>query len=82
MQSWSAEESHLLGKEQFHEIGRKLAERYFPGHEFVIKTHTDKAHTHNHIAVNAVNYETGRKFENKHIRHKLKELRRMSDRLC
>jgi hypothetical protein len=82
MQSWSADESHLLGREQFHEIGRKLAERYFPGHEFVVKTHTDKAHTHNHIAVNAVNYETGRKFENKHIRHKLTELRRMSDGLC
>jgi len=82
MQSWSAEESHLLGREQFHEIGRQLAEHYFPGHEFVVKTHTDKAHTHNHIAVNAVNYETGRKFENKHIRHKLKELRRMSDGLC
>ena len=57
MQSWSTEESHLLGREKFHEIGRKLSERYFPGHEFVIKTHTDKAHTHNHIVVNAVNAE-------------------------
>ena len=36
--------------EQAHEIGRAFAEKYLKGkYEYVISTHVDKGHIHNHI---------------------------------
>lgn len=62
------------------EIGRKLAERIAPGHEAVIYTHTDKAHIHNHIVINAVSFEDGRKYHSD--RAQLYAIREASNELC
>lgn len=45
-----------------HEIGIKLAESIAPGFQAVISTHIDKAHIHNHIIINSVNFEDGLKY--------------------
>lgn len=62
------------------EIGRKLAEQIAPGHEAVIYTHTDKAHIHNHIVINAVSFEDGRKYHSD--RAQLFAIREASNELC
>ncbi|MDW4113106.1 relaxase/mobilization nuclease domain-containing protein [Staphylococcus saprophyticus] len=66
--------------EQANDIGRTLAEQVAPGHEVAIYTHTDQNHLHNHICINSVNMETGKKFVND--RQKLYEIRTQSDTLC
>jgi hypothetical protein len=42
-------------------MAEQMAAMSFPGHECVIATHTDKAHIHSHIIVNAVSFEDGKK---------------------
>lgn len=61
-------------------MGRKLVEEKFPGHAFVVVTHSDTGKTHNHIVVCPWHGETGRKIENKK-RH-LYELRGINDKVC
>ncbi len=80
VQSFSPEDSQNSTPEQLHAVGISLAEENFKGHQFVIRTHTDKAHFHNHIVVNTVNAETGKKIENK--RSLIQKLRDSSDKLC
>lgn len=62
------------------EIGRMLAERMAPGFESVVYTHTDKAHIHNHIVINAVSFENGRKYHSD--RTQLFAIREQSNELC
>lgn len=49
--------------EEANEMGIEFAERCFKGHEVAIYTHTDKDHIHNHLVINSVNFETGRKLQ-------------------
>ncbi|MFY2253857.1 relaxase/mobilization nuclease domain-containing protein [Priestia megaterium] len=63
------------------EIGLKLAEKLAKGHEVAVYTHTDKDHIHNHIVINAVNYEDGRKFH-AHGQDAIDHVRKISDELC
>ena len=43
--------------EQAHEIGVKLANEIFGGRfEFIVSTHTDRGHIHNHIICNDVSF--------------------------
>ncbi|HES8074041.1 TPA: relaxase/mobilization nuclease domain-containing protein [Streptococcus pyogenes] len=63
------------------EIGLQLAEKLAKGHEVAIYTHTDKDHIHNHIVINAVNYEDGRKFH-AHGQEAIDYVRKISDELC
>lgn len=67
--------------EQAHEIGMKLANEVLGGkYEFVLTTHIDKGHIHNHIIFNAVSFIDYRKYHsNKRSYH---FIRRTSDRLC
>ncbi|SLM87017.1 relaxase/mobilization nuclease domain-containing protein [Vagococcus fluvialis] len=59
IQSFSPEDN--LTPEQVHEIGRKTILEFTGGeYEFVIATHTDKEHIHNHIILNTTNLETGK----------------------
>ena len=44
-----------------HEIGIKFAE-HFSGFQCVVVTHMNTAHIHNHIIMNSVSFEDGRKF--------------------
>ncbi|HFI0149787.1 TPA: relaxase/mobilization nuclease domain-containing protein [Streptococcus suis] len=60
IQSFSPEDD--LTPEEIHELGRKLALEFTGGnHEFVVATHLDKAHLHNHIIFNATNMVTMKK---------------------
>ncbi|MGC3792376.1 relaxase/mobilization nuclease domain-containing protein [Priestia aryabhattai] len=67
--------------EKANEIGLKLAEKLAKGHEVAVYTHTDKDHIHNHIVINAVNYEDGRKFH-AHGQEAIDRFRDVSDELC
>ncbi len=80
VQSFSEEDSRNSSPEQLNSMGRKLAEENFKGHQFVIRTHTDTEKFHNHIVVNTVNAETGRKIENKKCL--IPQLRASSDKIC
>lgn len=64
-----------------HKIGVQLAERLTGGsHEYMIATHLDKGHVHNHIILNAVNFESGRKFRVQ--KGTIGSIRDLSDELC
>lgn len=67
--------------EQANEIGRELAKKMAAGFECAIYTHTDKEHIHNHIVINSVNFENGRKFH-AHGKKALDAFREASDELC
>lgn len=67
--------------EQAHELGVQLAEKITGGrYEYVIATHLDKGHVHNHIIFNATNMETGRKFRCQ--KDTIGKIRELSDGLC
>lgn len=42
------------------QMTEELAQQVFDKYEYVIATHTDKAHVHCHLIVNSVSFETGR----------------------
>ncbi|MGI8382911.1 relaxase/mobilization nuclease domain-containing protein [Priestia megaterium] len=67
--------------QQANKIGLQLAEKLAKGHEVAVYTHTDKDHIHNHIVINAVNYEDGRKFH-AHGQEAIDRFRDVSDQLC
>jgi hypothetical protein len=79
-QAWSPEESKRLTKEEVNQMGRALVEEYFKGHQFIVVTHSNRPHLHNHIIVNAVHPETGRSIPNK--KEHLYRLREKSDQIC
>lgn len=62
-----------------HEIGLKFAE-YFQGHQCVVVTHMNTQHIHNHIVMNSVNYETGRKFHQS--AKEMKQAKEFNNQLC
>ena len=65
--------------EQVHEIGRQtMLELTGGNYEFVIATHTDKDHLHNHIILNTTNTSTLKKF--RWEKKTLKNLRAISDK--
>lgn len=66
--------------EKAHEIGKELAENQFKGHEVLIVTHRDKDHIHNHLVVNSVNFENGKKYNA--TKQSLREIKKENDRLC
>ncbi|MFC7582268.1 relaxase/mobilization nuclease domain-containing protein [Schaalia naturae] len=71
----------VVSVEEAHRIGVQLAEQITEGqHEYVIATHLDKGHVHNHIIFNATNMETGRKFRCQ--RDTIGRIRDLSDGLC
>lgn len=77
----SFEPGEIASPGMAHSIGRELAERVTGGvHEYVVATHVDKEHVHNHILVNAVGFETGRKWRVQ--RDTLRSIRGVSDELC
>lgn len=67
--------------EQAHEIGMQLAKEVLGGkYEFVLTTHIDKGHIHNHLIFNAISFADYKHYHsNKRSYH---YIRRVSDRLC
>ena len=62
IQSFSPDDN--LTPEQIHEIGRKTVLELTGGdYQFIIATHMDKGHIHNHIIFNTTNSTTLKKFE-------------------
>ena len=64
-----------------HQIGMELCKKILKNeYEFVLSTHIDKGHIHNHIIFNNVNMVTGRCYQsNKKSYH---QIRYQSDKLC
>ena len=66
--------------EQCNQLGVELAKKIAPNHQVAIYTHTDKEHVHNHIVINSIDLETGRKYQsNKKQRDFVK---RSNDEIC
>ena len=64
-----------------HEIGRQLADAVTKGqHEYVLTTHIDKGHIHNHIIFCAVNFVDYHKYNSN--KRSYYGIRNMSDKLC
>ena len=70
-----------VSSEEAHEIGMELAKEILGGqYEFVLTTHTDKGHIHNHLLWNAVSFTDYKHYHsNKRSYH---YIRRTSDRIC
>lgn len=80
IQSWSPQESAKLTPDEVHKMGETLVKRFAPGHAFVLETHTDEDHAHNHIVVNPVNPETKKRIMNKKVH--LQTLRDLNDTIA
>ena len=62
-------------------LGVEFAKRFTKGnHAFVVCTHIDKSHIHNHIIWNAVNLNCDRKFRN--FWGSTRAVRRLNDTIC
>ncbi len=78
VQSFSERDS--LTPQEANAIGLEFAQREFPGYEVVIATHLDTNHIHNHLVVNSVSCENGRKLHQSAddlLRH-----RQVNDEIC
>ena len=79
IQSFSPEDA--VTPEQAHELGKKLAFEYTGGkYEYVVATHIDKGHIHNHIIFCAVNFVDHHKYNSN--KRSYYGIRNMSDKLC
>ncbi|MEJ7503786.1 relaxase/mobilization nuclease domain-containing protein [Staphylococcus pasteuri] len=66
--------------EQCNQLGLELAEKIAPNHQVAVYTHTDKDHIHNHIVINSINLENGKKYQsNKQQRELIKQ---ENDNVC
>lgn len=70
-----------VSPELAHEIGRQFADEILKGkYEYVLTTHIDKGHVHNHIIFNAVDFVDHHAYKSyKRIYY---DMREASDRLC
>ena len=70
-----------VSPEEAHEIGMQLAKEILGGkYEFVLATHIDRDHIHNHLIFNSVSFADHKYYHsNKRSYH---NIRRVSDRLC
>ena len=82
--AYHLEQSFVAGEvepEEANQIGRELAEALTKGNfSYIVCTHIDKAHCHNHIYFNSVSLDSTRKFRNPWRSTFL--VRRLSDKLC
>lgn len=74
-----------VSPDEAHKIGRELCDKYLKGrYQYVIATHVDKDHIHNHIIFNNINLENHKSFEYLENRNKnsSERLRLLSDEIC
>ena len=62
-----------------HQIGLEFA-NYFEGYQCLVVTHMNTAHIHNHIIMNSVSFETGRKFYQ--TAREMAQVKEFSNELC
>lgn len=79
IQTFSPEESKHLTPKQVNQMGIELAEKIAPNHQIAVYTHADKAHLHNHIIVNSVDFENGYKY---HHNNDFKRVKEINDKIC
>ena len=77
VQSFSPDDD--LTPETAHEIGLKFAD-YFPGFQVLVATHTNTSAIHNHIIMNSVSFENGKKFHQS--RNEMLQAKEHSNQLC
>ena len=77
VQAFSPEDE--LDFETAHRIGLEFA-GYFTGFQAVVATHMNTAHKHNHIILNSVSYETGKKFHQS--AREMAQAKEFSNELC
>ncbi len=66
--------------EQCNQLGLELAEKIAPNHQVAVYTHTDKDHYHNHIVINSVDLETGKKYQSNKKQREL--VKQENDNVC
>lgn len=67
--------------EEANKLGYELAERFLKGkHAFIVATHCDRAHPHNHIIFNSTSLDCKRKFHD--FLGSGKAVARLSDTIC
>ena len=67
--------------EEANKVGMELAERFTKGkHAFLVATHTDRAHIHNHIIFNSTSLDCTHKFKNFYFSGLA--VQRLSDIIC
>ena len=70
-----------IAPEEANKIGYETAMRWTKGkHAFIVATHVDKAHIHNHIVYNSTNMDATHKYQNFFLSSFA--LRRISDLIC
>ena len=70
-----------VSPELAHEIGKQFADEILQGkYEYVLSTHIDKGHVHNHIIFNSVNFVDYHAY--KSYRKFYYDMRKVSDRIC
>ena len=69
-----------ISEEQAHQIGREWAAKFIENnYQFILSTHTDRDHIHNHIVINSVGLN-GKKYNS--CRSELEDIRQYSDLVC
>ena len=70
-----------IAPQEANRLGQELARRFTHGeHAFIVATHTDRKHIHNHIIFHSVNLDCDRKFKN--FWGSSQALRRLNDTIC
>ena len=70
-----------VGAKEAHEIGKELAERLLGGrYSYIVSTHTDKNHCHNHIIFCAADNITHKKYHD--CKRSYWNIRHINDELC
>ncbi len=63
-----------------HKIAVELAEKAFGKYEVVVATHIDREHIHNHLVLNSVSFENGKKYHSN--KESVEQLMKLSDEIC
>ena len=69
-----------VNEKQCNELGLELAKQIAPNHQVTVYTHNDKEHMHNHIVINSVNLETGKKYQSNNKQRDL--IKQKNDEIC
>lgn len=70
-----------VGFEEAHQVGKELCDKILEGkYEYVLATHIDKNHIHNHIIFNSIDIEEGKVYHSYYGSYI--KIRNQSDKLC
>ena len=82
IQSFAIEDSEKITPQQVHQLGIEFVKEFLgDNYEYVISTHIDKEHIHNHIIFNSTSFKDYKKFRSEPFKTVAK-IREISDRIC